>query len=120
MPTWPTRESGQCHWMSHLPGGASASAGGETQGKRERTDRQTIAHHEHERIEQGLPRQQERRGDEAARPRVGKGEHPARGVFGGEGLAEGVCTALFKRKPLPRATLRPSSFSLSLSRATRH
>ena len=115
MPTWPTRESGQCHWMSHLPGGASASAGGETQGKRERTDRQTIAHHEHERIEQGLPRQQERRGDEAARPRVGKGEHPARGVFGGEGLAEGVCTfqtqAPSTSDPSPLVIL-----SLSLSR----
>ena len=113
MPSWPTRESGadrQCHWMSHLPGGASASCGRPRASASGLTDRQShrVAHHEHERIEQGLPRQQERRGDEAARPRVGKGEHPARGVFGGGGGgAEGVCTALFKRKPLPRATLRP-------------
>lgn len=57
----------------------------------------------------------------ATRPRVrvsARVSTPREECSGGGGLAEGVCTALFKRKPLPRATLRPLvilSLSLSLS-----
>lgn len=122
MPSWPTRESGadrQCHWMSHLPGGASASCGRPRASASGLTDRQShrVAHHEHERIEQGLPRQQERRGDEAARPRVGKGEHPARGVFGGGGGVGGRSVhGTFQTQAPSTSDPSPPRHSLSLER----